>query len=71
MYQDLSTHPAWMEFDLNALAANYDELMRQVGPGIKMIASLKANAYAARTSTSSQQTRPRRISIFRRAAPAG
>ena len=45
MYQDLSTHPAWMEFDLNALAANYDELMRQVGPGIKMIASLKANAY--------------------------
>ena len=45
MHKNLTTHPAWMEFDLDALAANYDELMRQVGPSIKMIASLKANAY--------------------------
>jgi len=45
MHQNLTTHPAWMEFDLDALATNYDELMRQAGPGIKMIASLKANAY--------------------------
>jgi len=45
MHQNLTTHPAWMEFDLDALASNYDELMRQAGPGIKMIASLKANAY--------------------------
>ena len=45
MHQNFTTHPAWMEFDLDALATNYDELMRQAGPGIKMIASLKANAY--------------------------
>lgn len=45
MHQNLATHPAWMEIDLDALATNYDELIRQAGPGIKMIASLKANAY--------------------------
>ena len=45
MHQNLTTHPAWMEIDLDALATNYDELIRQAGPGIKMIASLKANAY--------------------------
>ena len=45
MHQNLTTHPAWMEFDLGALAANYDEVIRQVGPGVQMIASLKANAY--------------------------
>ena len=45
MDQKLITHPAWMEFNLDALAANYDELMRLVGSDVKMIASLKANAY--------------------------
>ena len=45
MNKDLATHPAWMEFDLQALAANYDALIRQVGPDVKIIASLKANAY--------------------------
>ena len=45
MHQNFTTHPAWMEIDLDALATNYDELIRQAGPGIKMIASLKANAY--------------------------
>ncbi|NKB59634.1 MAG: alanine racemase [Alphaproteobacteria bacterium] len=39
------THPAWMEIDLDALAANYAELQRRAGPSIKIIASLKANAY--------------------------
>jgi len=42
---NLSAHPAWMEFDLDALAANYDELQRRVTPDVKIIASLKANAY--------------------------
>jgi alanine racemase len=42
---NLSTHPAWMEFDLDALVANYAELQRRVGPDVKIIASLKANAY--------------------------
>ncbi|MDD9903159.1 MAG: alanine racemase [Rhodospirillaceae bacterium] len=45
MDQDLVTHPAWMEFDLDALAANFKELERRVGPDVKIIASLKANAY--------------------------
>lgn len=42
---ELATHPAWMEFDLGALVANYAELQRRAGPGVKIIASLKANAY--------------------------
>jgi alanine racemase len=42
---ELSTHPAWMEFDLAALAANYNELQRRAGPDVKIIAALKANAY--------------------------
>lgn len=45
MDHDLVTHPAWMEFDLDALAANFKELERRVGPAVKIIASLKANAY--------------------------
>jgi len=41
----LSSHPAWMEFDLDALTANYAELQRSAGPDVRIIASLKANAY--------------------------
>jgi len=37
MDQDLVTHPAWMEFDLDALAANFKELERRVGPDVKVI----------------------------------
>lgn len=46
-FQDvgLATHPAWMELDLDALAANYAELQRRVGSDVKIVASLKANAY--------------------------
>lgn len=42
---ELATHPAWMELDRDALAANYAELQRRVGPNVRIIASLKANAY--------------------------
>ncbi len=47
VFQDneLSMHPAWMEFDLDALAANYAELQQRAGPNVRIIASLKANAY--------------------------
>ena len=45
MDQDFVTHPAWMEFDLAALAALFKELERRIGPDVKIIASLKANAY--------------------------
>ena len=34
MDHDLVTHPAWMEFDLDALAANFKELERRGGPDV-------------------------------------
>ena len=40
-----SVHPAWMELDLDALRANYLEIRRRIGPDVKIIASIKANAY--------------------------
>jgi len=41
----VSTRPAIAEIDLGALAANYRELARSLRPGIRVIASIKANAY--------------------------
>ena len=43
--QIIPTHPAWMEMDLTALKANFYEIRRRVGPEIKIIASLKGDAY--------------------------
>ena len=40
-----STRPAWSEVDLGAVAANYREVRRRLRPGVKVIASIKANAY--------------------------
>jgi alanine racemase len=42
---DLSTHPTWMEIDAAALRANLAEIRRRAGPGVRVIASVKANAY--------------------------
>jgi alanine racemase len=39
------THPTWMELDASALAANLAEIRRRANPGVKVIASVKANAY--------------------------
>jgi alanine racemase len=39
------THPTWMEIDPSALATNLAEIRRRVRPGVKVIASVKANAY--------------------------
>lgn len=41
----MPVHPAWKELDLDAFAANVREVRRLVGPDIKIIASVKANAY--------------------------
>jgi alanine racemase len=41
----VSVHPAWIEADLDALAANFREVRRLVGPSTKIIASVKGNAY--------------------------
>lgn len=40
-----STHPTWMEIDGAALAANLALIRRRARPGVKVIASVKANAY--------------------------
>lgn len=38
-------HPAWMEVDLDALAHNYREIRRLVGPETQIVASVKGNGY--------------------------
>jgi alanine racemase len=37
--------PTWAEIDLDALAANFQIVRRRVGPGVKVMAVVKANAY--------------------------
>lgn len=37
--------PTWAEIDLNALAANYHLIKKQVGPPVKVMAVVKANSY--------------------------
>jgi alanine racemase len=37
--------PLWAEIDLDALEGNYREVVRLVGPDVKVIPSVKANAY--------------------------
>lgn len=39
------THPTWMELDADALRFNLAEIRRRSAPGVKIIASVKANAY--------------------------
>jgi len=41
----LSSHPTWMEIDGAALRHNLDQVRRRVASGVKIIASVKANAY--------------------------
>ncbi|HKY30220.1 MAG TPA: alanine racemase [Pyrinomonadaceae bacterium] len=37
--------PTWAEVDLGALSENYQEIKRRVGPGVKVMPVVKANAY--------------------------
>src|SRR5436190_7427511 len=37
--------PTWAEIDLNALASNFHTVRKRVGPEIKVMAVVKANAY--------------------------
>jgi alanine racemase len=37
--------PTWAEIDLDALAANFQIVRQRVGPGVKVMAVVKANAY--------------------------
>lgn len=51
---DNSGRPTWAEIDLNALAHNFRVIRERVGPSVKILAAVKANAYghgAAECST--------------------
>jgi alanine racemase len=43
--QRLAARPAWRELDLDALGSNLAEARRRAGPGTRLIASIKADAY--------------------------
>ena len=40
-----SGRPTWAEIDLDALAHNFRVIRERVGPGVKILAAVKANAY--------------------------
>lgn len=43
--QRLAARPVWRELDLDALGSNLAEARRRAGPGTRLIASIKADAY--------------------------
>src|SRR5438034_4044502 len=43
--ENITGRPTWAEIDLDALAANFRLIRRHVGPGVKVMAAVKANAY--------------------------
>ena len=42
---DISGRPTWAEIDLDALAHNFSVIRERVGPKVKVLAAVKANAY--------------------------
>jgi alanine racemase len=42
---DNASRPTWAEIDLDALAHNFHEIRNHLGPNIKILAAVKANAY--------------------------
>lgn len=42
---DTSGRPTWAEIDLEALAHNFRVIRERAGPGVKILAAVKANAY--------------------------
>lgn len=42
---DIPLRPAWLEIDLNAIANNTRRLKQIIGPGVELMAMVKANAY--------------------------
>src|SRR4051812_709424 len=40
-----SGRPTWAEIDLDALAHNFHVIKKKVGPDVKVLAAVKANAY--------------------------
>ena len=44
-FDSASSRPTWTEIDLDALAANFHIVKAKVGPGVNVMAVVKANAY--------------------------
>lgn len=42
---NITGRPTWAEIDLEALASNFRVIRKHVGPGVKVMAAVKANAY--------------------------
>lgn len=42
---NIAQRPTWAEIDLNNLAANFNSIKERVGPNVKVMAIVKANAY--------------------------
>ena len=42
---NITGRPTWAEIDLEALASNFRVIREHVGPGVKVMAAVKANAY--------------------------
>ena len=42
---DIAQRPTWAEIDLNNLASNFNSINERVGPNVKVMAVVKANAY--------------------------
>jgi len=51
---DRTTHPAWIEIDLDAMTSNFREVQKRVGPKVKVIASVKGNAYGIGAAASAR-----------------
>ena len=45
MSQEAEGRPTWAEIDLDALASNYRAVCERVGPGVKVMGVVKADAY--------------------------
>lgn len=43
--KELALRPTWAEIDLDALTSNYEEIRRIVGPAVKILGVVKADAY--------------------------
>ena len=43
--KELALRPTWAEIDLDALTSNYEEIRRIVGPNVKILGVVKADAY--------------------------
>jgi alanine racemase len=61
--------PTWAEIDLDALAHNFRVIRERVGPGVKILAAVKANAYGHGASECSTRLEREGVNWFGVALP--